>query len=381
MDIDIRRAPGPTGDPRDTELTRALFAAMNTLDREWLLDAYGHEDFMEPVDVHLRRWARQRYTRKSLWVAYPPDTDPLTADPGAALGYAHLGLPQEDNTHLVEAGVVVRRAARRRGIATSLAAAIREELRGSGRTTIGAWCPNPLLAPDHPGALAPKTGVGLVDRTDPAASWLLGLGFELEQGERYSILTLPTDPAHRAAWLARITALRTDAAATAGPDYDVVQWRGITPEQWRDRMAELHTRMSVDAPSAGFDYREEAWDADRVVHIGELMVESDRSNAFTAIRHVPSGHLVAYTELQWPNPRPHAVFQEDTLVHGEHRGHRLGMLAKAANLELLLAENPAASRIHTWNAAENRFMLAINEALGFEPAAIEGAWQLVVEPL
>ena len=146
-------------------------------------------------------------------------------------------------------------------------------------------------------------------------------------------------------------------------------------------MAVLHTRMSVDAPSAGFDFREEKWDADRVVHQGETMLEADLSNVFTAIRHVPTGELVAYTELQWPNAKPHAVYQEDTLVHGEHRGHRLGMLAKAANLEYLLVADPDATRIHTWNAAENRYMLAINEALGFRPAAIEGAWQKVVAPL
>ncbi|MDX5318557.1 MAG: N-acetyltransferase, partial [Actinomycetes bacterium] len=345
---------------------------------EWLLDAYGHDDFMQPVDVHVKRHARQRYTRKHLWVAYPTGADPLTATPEDAVGYAHLALPLEDNTHLCEVGVVVRRVSRRRGVATALAGTVRDALRGSGRTTIGCWFPNPLIEPDHPGALAPKTGVGLVDRTQPGAAWLLGLGFELEQGERYSTLVIPED---RASWLTGISRLRLDAAAVAGPDYDIVQWRGITPEPWRERMAMLHTRMSVDAPSAGFDFREEKWDVERVVHRGEVMLEADQSNVFTAIRHRPTGELVAYTEMQWPNSKPYAVYQEDTLVHGEHRGRRLGMLAKSANLEYLIAANPAAARLHTWNAAENRYMLAINEALGFRPAAIEGAWQKVVDPL
>ena len=380
MDIEIHAAPAPSTEATETDqrLTHALFAAMNSLDEEWVQDAYGHDDFLQPVEVYVKRYARQRYTRKHLWVAYPAGSDPLTADPGRAVGYAQVNLPLEDNTHLCEVSVVVRRALRRHGVATALAGAVEEGLRGSGRTTVGCWFPNPLLEPDHPGALAPKTGVGLVDRTQPGAAWLLGLGFELEQGERYSILTIPEG---RASWLAEIGRLRAAAAETAGPGYDVVQWSGITPEQWRDRMAVLHTRMSVDAPSAGFDFREEKWDADRVVHLGEVMLEGDHSNAFTAIRHVPTGELVAYTELQWPNTKPHAVYQEDTLVHGEHRGHRLGMLAKAANLEYLLAANPRAARIHTWNAAENRFMLDINEALGFRPAAIEGAWQKVVEAM
>ena len=378
MEMEIHRAPVPTASAEATEFARALFAAMNSVDREWLLDAYGHDDFVEPVEVHLRRFADQRYTRKALWAAYPTGIDPRTAGPGAALGYALVHLPVEDNTYLIEVGLVVRRAVRRQGVARALAAVVRADLHGTGRTTIGGWFPNPLLDPDHPGALAPKTGVGLVDSTDPAAVWLLHLGFELEQGARYSILTIPAD---RTACLEEIAALRADAEETAGPDYDVVQWRGITPEPWRQRMAELHTRMSVDAPSAGFDFREEKWDVERVVHRGEMMIESDHANVFTAVRHVPTGNLVAYTELQWPNSKTHAVYQEDTLVHGEHRGHRLGMLSKAANLQYLLAENPAAARIHTWNAAENRYMLGINEALGFRAAAIEGAWQKVVEPL
>ena len=379
MEIEIHRAPVPPAS--EPELTRALFAAMNSLDEEWLLDAYGHDDFVEPVAVHLRRFADQRYTRKALWAAFPRGIDPRAAAPDAALGYATVHLPLEDNTHLVEVGIVVRKAARRQGVAHALSDVVRAELRGTGRTTVGGWFPNPLLDADHPGALAPKTGVGLVDATAPAAAWLLRLGFELEQGERYSILPLPSLPAERRVWLGEVDAMRAAAAESAGTDYDLVQWRGITPEPWRQRMAELHTRMSVDAPSAGFDYREEKWDVERVVHRGEMMLEADRANVFTAVRHVPTGQLVAYTELQWPNSRTYAVFQEDTLVHGEHRGRRLGMLSKAANLQYLLAEDPAAQRIHTWNAAENGYMLAINEALGFRAAAIEGAWQKVVEPL
>ena len=84
---------------------------------------------------------------------------------------------------------------------------------------------------------------------------------------------------------------------------------------------------------------------------------------------------MAYTELAWPAENPAGVWQENTIVHGDHRGHRLGQRVKAANLTALLAENPHARRVHTWNSNENRWMLAINDAVGFAPIGLEGLWQ------
>lgn len=381
MDVEIHRiplTPAEIATPADDARATALMAGVNDLAQEWFLEAFGHDDFLDPVEVVRAQYADQRYTRRAVWIALPRGTDPVSFAPSLALGRAAIHLSLEDNTHLVEADVIVRRAHRKQGIGTALATMIAQELRGSGRTTIGAWTPHPAVPADHPDALAAKTGVGVIDRADPAAAWLLRRGFELEQAERYSVLRIPED---RASWLETVAGLRREAARRAGTDYELLRWSGITPEAWRERMAELHRRMSVDAPSAGFDYREESWDAERVVHRDEQMLETGHTNAFAAIRHVPSGHLVAYTELRWLTTKPHVVYQEDTLVHGEHRGHRLGMLVKAANLEHLFALNPHAARIHTWNAEENRFMLDINEALGFRAAAVEGAWQKVVAPM
>lgn len=72
---------------------------------------------------------------------------------------------------------------------------------------------------------------------------------------------------------------------------------------------------------------------------------------------------------------PEAAFQYNTIVRADHRGHRLGMLVKADNLRTLVEAYPRVRRLHTWNAGENRHMLAINEAMGFEVASVEGAWQ------
>jgi hypothetical protein len=71
------------------------------------------------------------------------------------------------------------------------------------------------------------------------------------------------------------------------------------------------------------------------------------------------------------------VEQQDTLVLREHRGHRLGMLLKVANLRQLALQFPEQSAVTTFNAEENRFMLDVNEALGFTPMGYEGAWRRV----
>jgi hypothetical protein len=59
----------------------------------------------------------------------------------------------------------------------------------------------------------------------------------------------------------------------------------------------------------------------------------------------------------------------------EHRGHRLGMLLKIANIAHLDERYPGHPSITTFNAEENRHMLDVNESVGFEPFAYEGAWQ------
>ncbi len=83
----------------------------------------------------------------------------------------------------------------------------------------------------------------------------------------------------------------------------------------------------------------------------------------------------AFAVLSAPAERERAVTQEDTLVLSEHRGHRLGMLLKAANLAFLQTERPGHPAVTTFNAEENEHMLAVNDALGFVPVVWLGAWK------
>ncbi len=372
--VAVHRVP-PPDDPAAP--AHPLVEAFVHLDRKVNRELYGHDDFREPAHATTLALAGTPYLATHLWVALPEGLDPREAAADDAFGYAHVELPLAEERHLATVFVAVRRDVRRRGLGERLAAEVAGLLAAEGRTTILTWTAGPVVDADDPDALVPASGSGAVDGRAPASHWLVRLGFVLEQVERYSLLTLPDD---HGTFLADLLARQRGSAGLAGPDYELVQWRDATPEPWQEPMAALRQRMSVDIPTAGLDFEEQEWDAERVRVADQRHLDRGRGSVTTAVRHLPSGELVAFTTLLWPRSAPAGVWQEDTLVAGHHRGRRLGMLVKTANLALLLAENPAAQRVHTWNAVENSFMLAINSALGFAAMCTEGAWQARLEP-
>jgi len=66
-------------------------------------------------------------------------------------------------------------------------------------------------------------------------------------------------------------------------------------------------------------------------------------------------------------------------VTRKHRGHRLGLLVKAAMIDWLAEAEPGIERIVTYNAAANDHMVAINEQLGYELLEpLEQSYELAV---
>jgi hypothetical protein len=72
--------------------------------------------------------------------------------------------------------------------------------------------------------------------------------------------------------------------------------------------------------------------------------------------------------------QPHLAIQGDTLVLREHRGHRLGLAVKLANVRALQDELPAVTTVRTWNAESNTHMLAVNQAMGFFVTGYTREW-------
>ena len=133
--------------------------------------------------------------------------------------------------------------------------------------------------------------------------------------------------------------------------------------------------MNTDAPSGGLEEPDDPWTAQRVRDEDADLAKSPRRRLRAAVEHVPTGAFAGYTELSVPVEKDRAVGQEDTIVLKAHRGHRLGMVLKLANLRFLDEVAPGHPSIITFNAEENRHMLSVNEAIGFTPVAYGGGWK------
>jgi GNAT superfamily N-acetyltransferase len=314
---------------------------------------YGTTDVEFPADELLAHW-HDPHQPQRLWAARLD---------GAIVARAIIGW-QVDSTEVVWVTVQVHPDHEGIGIGSALHDVTEQASRDAGFERMIAYA----VSPDGPGErLVPPTGSGSVPAENREVRFLTARGWRLEQVERGSRIPLPIDPGD--------LETRRAAAAAASADYRVHTWTGPTPERWMSDQAMLHTRMSTDAPSAGLEEPEDPWDLDRLATYDALMADAPRVTLTAVAEHVPSGRLVAFSQLAVPHDLSRPVNQEDTLVLREHRGHRLGMLLKVANLAYLAEMAPGHPSVLTWNAEENRPMLDVNEAVGFEPIGYEGAWR------
>ncbi len=163
----------------------------------------------------------------------------------------------------------------------------------------------------------------------------------------------------------RFAELRAEAAEHA-KGYSLVSWPGRTPENELGRVAGVMNAMN-DAPREEGLFEDDIWDADRVRERGDMQVRfaGNREYSIAAIRDA-TGEMAALTQLFVDPADPDWGHQGLTGVTRPHRGHRLGLLTKAAMLEWLATAEPQLEHIETNNAAVNSYMISVNEALGFE---------------
>jgi GNAT superfamily N-acetyltransferase len=285
-----------------------------------------------------------------------PTTDlyGLIADKdGDVVGVAVVELPLTDNLELAEVGVYVAPARRRQGIGTALARQLAVDLRQRHRSTWMSLVPGRRC--DQP-----------ADTVTPGEAFATRQGMTLRQREVQRRLALPA-PSDR------LDALAAEAAPKH-QDYRLVHWVGACPSEYVDAYCALKAAMVDEMPKGELEMEAERWDAER------LREYEDDQAAQRRTRHVhaavaPDGSIAGHTELVVPEHDPGVVYQWDTLVLPKHRGHRLGIALKVANLAKAQAEHPDRTSLRTWNAESNDPMIAVNDAMGFEPVEYTGGWQ------
>lgn len=320
-------------DPRDTDRFEAWRAVLEASQRV----EYGRDHAVDSLPELQAIFRNQRYERHLAWAA---------VHDGTVAGHLAVTLALTDNTHRLEFTLAVHPNHRRRGIGSALLEHVEQVARAEQRSVLGV-----------------ETDVAC-GHDDPAVGFAARHGFTVAQRELRSRLDLPID----------VVAARTEAEKHAD-GYEVITYWDDVPDEWLADKALLSQRMSTDVPLGGIDYAEEVWDAERVRREFELSREQGRHVVETVARHRASGRLVGFTTLVASEYAPDLAYQWGTLVLQQHRGHRLGMLLKAANLQALLAERPGMRGVHTWNAGENEPMLRVNRALGFAPIGQLTEWQ------
>lgn len=348
----ITAVPVPTG----PEERSALIDAQTEMWRRWHLNLYGHDDLNDGAAATALAYAFQQYKRKLMLVAQRIAGGPV-------VGSAYLWFPTADNLTSAQFDLGVDPEVAIEEVGDALWERSIGAIREAGRTVVQTWTSHAHPAPGSPVLHAPGSGAPVPD--DAVTKAYRRWGFTLEQAEQHSTLSV-ADTGSR--WSAMLAPLAT------GP-YQARTWVGSTPEDLVEGMARLRSRMSVDAPSAELEMEEEVWDAERVRAADQISQRSGRTQLTTVAIHRASGAPVAYTQLDCPAEHPEVAYQQDTLVHGDHRGHRLGALVKVHNARALANHAPGVCRVHTWNAVENSHMLAINTAMGFVPASVSASWQ------
>ncbi len=320
----------------------------------------GHDAFIWLPEELIADYADVAHVRKRLFAA--------RAD-GRIVGRGLLTTWLNDPT-TSDVAVSVLPEHRRRGIGRALRERVERIALDDGCRTLTGSTIHRAEANGSP--IPSPTGIGAVGSDDPSSRFAVDAGYRLGQTARTS--SLDTDAA-----APTLAGRLADARGAAGDAYRVVSWVDATPEHLLDDLAVLHTRMSTDTPQGDLPHAEDTWDAGRIREAEARRASAGRTGLTTAALHVASGRLVGFTEIAVsPSGRRsdgHAyTYQQDSLVLAEHRGHRLGTLLKVENLLLLAREAPEADRVVTWNADENRPMLAVNEALGFPHVGTSGSW-------
>lgn len=233
----------------------------------------------------------------------------------------------QENPHLLELEINVLPEFRRRGIGRALH---EEALRlADGRTTFLGEVHEPI------------------DGEAAAPRFADALGYSSVHREHHLVLDLPASP----------------PVLEADDGWVMRTWVDTCPPELRDSFVRMRNQMEQDVPRGEIDVAPDVYTAERLAQEEVRMAKAYRTVVAAAEK---DGELGGYSKVVLPLGGDFA-WQDDTLVMPEHRGHRLGLRLKTATLELITAEHPERTVIHTWTDPDNTAMYRTNERFGFRP--------------
>jgi GNAT superfamily N-acetyltransferase len=278
--------------------------------------------------------------RQEFFGAYDGDT---------LLGTCEAWFPLLDNQDKVYVGLHVDPPARRRGVGRALMAELEARATADGRT---------MVLTDS------KIPTGERE-THPSRRFAEACGFEFSNVEVVRHLALPVPEERLQAW--------ADEAAERHEGYRIETFVDEFPDELADSLCLLLGQLAVDAPTGLVDFEEEAMTPERLKQRYATAAAMGRS-VYETIALSPDGTVAAQSTLAVATGPGTDVFQWGTFVHREHRGHKLGLATKAANLRAVQDAYPDKQRVSTQNAESNDFMVNINIQMGFEAVEDSAEW-------
>jgi GNAT superfamily N-acetyltransferase len=257
------------------------------------------------------------------------------------------------NLELAEASVHTLPDQRGKGYGSAMLEACERVARGRGRTTVLGMLAWPYEG--HP-----------LGNGDPDVEFARKNGYAMSLVEIQRRLDLPVEEAT----LDRLAA----SAAAHHEGYTLRSWAGPVPDDLLQGWAEVTSALMTEAPMGDTEREPEVPDG-QVVREAEALAFAQGRELYATAALDAHGTVVAYTNFGVNTEGSPRAYQWGTLVRPEHRGHRLGMAVKVANLRLLQRERPDLGQVVTWNAEVNAHMIGVNEAMGFVPVERSGEVQ------
>lgn len=154
---------------------------------------------------------------------------------------------------------------------------------------------------------------------------------------------------------------------------------GPIPPELAQAYCDVNNRLALEAPG-GELHAEQGRRTPQILADQDEEIREQGRTRVTTLALDSAGTVVALTcAIVTSRSEPH-VDQWSTIVRVDHRGHRLGLAIKVAQVEAIQQQFPSKRFITTTNAETNAHMVAVNEALGFERFALDGEFQRILSP-